>query len=224
MVVEPFELRKQRRAASGRAAARRSRGSLLDRLAERQGVREAADAGDPFRQDDGAASATSLEALLHAAMLEEELRMKMKDVLADIEEDQFGGFHDVGAHRSERQALHVGALDLRERRCSAARTASRCRPGTRDRSGGQRGCTPSCSTSRVGSGWPRNATPNRSDDFALVPAKQRADRGDAGTGPRGTQRHTKKSSPLARRRDDSAARARRPCVPGIGHLHPRRRR
>ena len=81
----------------------------------------------------------------------------MQDLLADVEEDELGGFHHVGAHRPERQA---SAHPARPARAAAGMPPSRGSNGSsvpadrrverrRDR------IALGCRTSRFGSGWPR---------------------------------------------------------------------
>ena len=73
-------------------------------------MRHAADAGDALGQHHAAFRRQPLEALLHAAMLEEQPRMVVQDGLADVEEQKLGGFDHVRAHRPERQQLHIGLV------------------------------------------------------------------------------------------------------------------
>ena len=86
--------------------------SVLDRLAKGEGMGEAADSRDALCQHGAGGERPSLEALFHAAMLEEELRMQVEDMFADIKENQLNRFHHIGADRSEWQALHIRAFDF----------------------------------------------------------------------------------------------------------------
>ena len=71
-------------------------------------MRHAADARDALGQYDAAHRLKVLEALLHAAMLEEKPWVKVEDRFADVEKQKFAGFHHVGSHRAEREQLYVG--------------------------------------------------------------------------------------------------------------------
>ena len=105
-------------------------------------VGKAADARDPLGQHDAAGERAPLEALLHAAMLEEELGMEVEDVLADVEEDQLHRFHHVGAHRSEGQPLDVGAVDLRKAAIRRLERHQRVVPDRPDRAAAATGRAP----------------------------------------------------------------------------------
>ena len=88
----------------------------FDRLAVSECMRHAANAGYPFGQHCSARRFEAFEPFLHAAMLEEQLRMIMNDSFAEIEEHELGRLKYVGAHRAKRQQLHVvaGAGNFRD--------------------------------------------------------------------------------------------------------------
>ena len=140
---------------------------------------EAADAGNAFGKHGRLAERQALEPLFHAAMLEEELRLEVQDVLADIEEGELDGFHHVSPHRAERQLLDIRILDFRKSALRRLETASACRQGSADRAEARPDAAPSCRTSRCGSGWPAKVHAEEVGDLALVPADQRADAGNA---------------------------------------------
>src|SRR5579884_489557 len=116
MVVKPLEFGKER---SQHPRARRHHASrgLFNRLAKCQCMRKTPDSRDAFGQKRGMRKRATLKALLHAAMLEEKLRVKMQNVLADVEKDQLDRFHHVRAHRAEGQKLDIGVFDLGKSAC-----------------------------------------------------------------------------------------------------------
>ena len=89
-------------------------------------MRHAADARHALGQNDAACRLKALEPLLHAAMLEEQPRMIVQDRLTDVEEQKLGRLDHIGAHRTERQQLHVGlgARQFRNGRFASVRTRS----------------------------------------------------------------------------------------------------
>ena len=141
VVVEAFEFCEQNAKRSS-AKRRFAVGGALHRLAISERMCDASDPGDPLRHDDRLIGRTSFEARLHAAVLEEEPRLVVDDVLADIKEHEFRGFDDIGANRSERQLLDVFGFDARQVAFAPCRRAvqDNCAP----LAGGD---APSCRTS-----------------------------------------------------------------------------
>ena len=113
MVVEPLELCEQDPQSLG-AGWNLAAGRALDGLAERKRVADRADGRNTFGDYDGVVRPRSLEAHFHPAMLEEQARLIVDDVLADIEEREFSGFQHVGSDRAERKLLDVARLDRRK--------------------------------------------------------------------------------------------------------------
>jgi hypothetical protein len=116
VIVEPLHLG-QNHAQETRAWRHAANSCRFHRLTISQRVRNAADARDALGQHHAAFGAKPLEALLHAAMLEEQPRVIMQDRLAEVVEQKLGGFDHVGAHWAERQQLHIGLVagKLRDR-------------------------------------------------------------------------------------------------------------
>ena len=107
MVVKAFHFRQQR--AQKKSARRNAAvGGGFDGLAIGERVRHAANAGNALRENDGAIRRQSLEAFLHAAMLEEQTRLIVQNCLADIKENEFRRLDDIGSHWPKRKKLHVG--------------------------------------------------------------------------------------------------------------------
>ena len=106
VIVYTFQLRQQHAQPPG-AQRNSAVGSRLHSLAIGQSVRNAADGRNTFRENDAMKRVLSFEPLLHAAMLVEQMRLVVQNLLTDIEEGEFRRFQHVGAHRSERQHLHV---------------------------------------------------------------------------------------------------------------------
>ena len=180
---------------------------------------KAADAGDPLGQNHRMGKRAPLEALLHAAMLEEELRMEMEDVLADVEEDQLRRFDHVGAHRPERQSLHVGAVDLRKAALGRLERHMPHRPGRPDRAAARPAARPGGARDDAARDGRSNSTPNRSVISRSYQPRSGLIAATLGTGPRGTHRHMKKSSAAGAACEIAQLELAGWRVPGIGHLH-----
>src|SRR5271155_3987617 len=191
---------------------------LLHRLAERECMGKAADPRDPLRQNHRVGERASLKTLLNAAMLEEELRVKVDYVLADIEEDQLRRLDDVGAHRPEWQSLDLGAGYLRKAALGRLEGQYRVRGiGGIERRNDWASARMENEAMRFGMTIELN--PEKIGDLALVPTEQWADHGEARDGSaRHAPPHKEVLTLLAAREIaqlDVAGRR----VPGIGHLH-----
>ncbi len=218
VIVEPLELGEQRAQHQcprwGHPA-----GRALHRLAEREGMSEAADPRNPFRQHRAAGERAPLEALLHAAMLEKELGLEVEDVLADIEKDQLHQLHHIRPHRPEGQPLDIGAGDFRQeavvrglerhQRIGRISRVERRQDGSRALMKNQ----------PVRFGMAAKFNPEQVGDLAFVPAHERADGGDTWHRPTGGASPNEKVT-LWRGRDIAQLDAAGIGVPGIGHLHP----
>ena len=68
--------------------------------------------GNPLGDDDGAMRVCSFEAHLHAAVLEEEPRLIVNDVLANVEERKFGRLQNVSTNGTEWQSPDIGGIDV----------------------------------------------------------------------------------------------------------------
>ena len=217
MVIEPLELREERAQHAGALRHVTERG-LFDRLAESESVGEAPDPGDPLRENGRVRERAALEALLHAAMLEEQLRMEMQDVLADIEENELHRFDHVGADRSERQPLHVRALDLRQRALGGLERQNRVGRIVRIQGRPHRPHAV-LEDEAPGFGMALEFQPVEVRDLALVPAKERTDRGGAG---HGALRHASPHEEiftLSAASDIAQLEPARRRIPRISHLH-----
>jgi hypothetical protein len=110
VIVEAFEFREQYAKRSGPNRDIAVRGAL-DRLAKSERVTDRSDARNPLRHDDGVTRQAAVETSLHAPMLEEEPRLIMEDVLADIEKREFRRLDDIRANGSEWQPLDILGVD-----------------------------------------------------------------------------------------------------------------
>lgn len=137
-------------------------------------MRDRADAGDALGQDDAAPRVQAFESLLHAAVLEKEMRLVVEDVLADVEEGELRRFQHIGAHRAERQSLHVAGTDFRQ---SARHILVRRRGWARRRGGvaGERRGDAFAQHQPVRLGVVGEPDAVQIHDLALVPAEQRPD-------------------------------------------------
>ena len=61
----------------------------------------------------------ALKAALHASVLEEEPRLVMDDMLADVDERELGQLEHIGPDRPERQKLDVDGVDIGKTDASA---------------------------------------------------------------------------------------------------------
>ena len=111
MVVEPLQLGQQRAQPSRPRRHGAARGRL-NRLAVGERVGDSCRRPRRARRAPTPRTRQALEAFLHAAVLEEQLRLEVEDVFADVEENELRRLDDVGAHRPEGQQLHVAACDL----------------------------------------------------------------------------------------------------------------
>ena len=112
MVVKALQLRQEDTKRSG-ANRRLAVCGALHCLTIGERMRDGSNRRDPLRHDDRLIRRTAFEARFHPAMLEEESRLIVDDVLPDIEEREFRGLEDVGANGSERQSLDVFGFDGR---------------------------------------------------------------------------------------------------------------
>ena len=217
VVVDALQLG-ERRTQQARPFGHRAAGGLFHRLAEGQRMREAADAGDPLGERRRLGKRQPLEALLHAAMLEEELRVKVEDVLADIEERELGQLDDVGPHRPERQLLHVRPDDLGNRAVAGGKRHRRSGGiGRVERRQDRLRALMQHEATRLR--MPREGNAEEIADFALVPAEQRT--GVGGARHRAHRARAPDLQPLAVGAVGDVAQLdlSRLRVPGIGELH-----
>ena len=219
MIVEPLHLGQQH-AQEFRARRNDAIRRGFDRLAISERMRHAADARDALGQHDAARGLEALEPLLHAAMLEEQPRMIVQDRFADVEEQKLAGFDHVGAHRAERQQLHVGlgAGDFRNRllrRFHAQRKVGRI-VGI-ERRFARLGALVQHQPMRLR--VVEKAQAEQIGDLALVPAQQRRYAGET------RNRLARVAAPDRERRRAGGAcgvaqlEPIRLGIPGIGHLH-----
>ena len=139
---------------------------------------DAADAGDPLRQHHPARGVEPFEALLHAAVLVEEMWLVVQDLFTDIEEGELGGFQHIGPDRPERQGLHIGCHYLRQEFGAVGGGQGRWlrNPGPNRRKW-RRDILVQNESVRLR--MPAEPDPIQIHDLALVPAQQRPDLGKA---------------------------------------------
>ena len=180
VVVQTLELCEQRAKPQRPRRNGASRG-LLHRLAEGARVTEASDRGHALGQRHAVGQPASLEPLFHSAVLEEQLRMIVDDVLADVCENELRRFDDIRAHRAERQALDIAVGDFRqspsarfERHFEAGGIVEAHRRRRRSRPGVQH--------EPLGLRLTGERDAEQIAHLTLVPTERRTDVGDAGNG------------------------------------------
>ncbi len=219
VVVQPLQFGQQH-PEEPRAPRNLGAGGGLDGLAVAERMGDAAHPGDALREHHRRVRVAALEKLLQAAVLEEQPRPVVQDLLADVAEQELGRLHHVGPHRTEGQHLHVGALHLQQRGgCGRVGHRHSRRAAGVQRRTDRRGAL----VQHQGAGLRMvlEADPAEVGDLALVPAEQRRGVRQAG--------HEPVLRPRAPQLERLARPARRQVAqlgrlgfgePAPGHLHP----
>src|SRR5579875_825858 len=145
--------------------------------------------------------------------------MEVQDVLADVEENELNGFDDVRAYRPERKALNVGALDLWQATLGWLEGKD-CVERIGRIEGRHRRVRSRMQDKSVGFRLSAELDSEQVRHFALIPAKKRTDRGDAGDGGAWLAAPHKELFLLAFASDVAEFDAAGSWIPGVGHLHP----